>query len=127
MAAHDKTSRSIGLCSPLYLVIVRHVWRPRYAPILETANMKPPLRIAILECDTPPPDVVNQFGTYGNIFKTLLDAGGDALDQLGLLSSKKGLELSSFDVVHDTKYPNLEDVDAVLISGSSRTRPCTMS
>jgi hypothetical protein len=89
--------------------------------------MKPPLRIAILECDTPPPDVVNRFGTYGNIFKTLLDAGADGLKQPDLLSSKKGLELSSFDVVYDTKYPDLEDVDAVLISGSSRTYPCNMS
>ncbi|KAF2788734.1 class I glutamine amidotransferase-like protein [Melanomma pulvis-pyrius CBS 109.77] len=80
--------------------------------------MKPPLRIAILECDTPPDSVREKFGRYGTIFKTLLDAGADALGQPDLISSKKGLELSAFDVVEDQKYPDLDNVDAVLISGS---------
>jgi len=81
--------------------------------------MKLPLRIAILECDTPPDAVRDKFGAYGDIFKTLLDAGADALGRPDLVSSNKGLELSVFNVVEDDEYPNLESVDAVLISGSS--------
>ena len=84
--------------------------------------MKPPLRTAILECETLPSDVVDKFGKYGKIFKTLFNASADALPQPDLIFSKKGLELSSFDVVNDTKYPGLEDVDVVLISGSSESK-----
>jgi len=85
--------------------------------------MKTPLRIAILECDTPPPAVVEKYGKYGAIFTTLLEtaAAGVSLD------SKQDLALSSFDVVSAQEYPALEDIDAVLISGSSTTTPSTPS
>lgn len=78
--------------------------------------MKTPLRIAILQCDTPPPHVVELYGAYDRIFTTLLEtaAGGLGLDP------KTDLELSAFDVVTAQEYPNVEDVNAVLISGSSK-------
>ncbi|KAF1955875.1 class I glutamine amidotransferase-like protein [Byssothecium circinans] len=78
--------------------------------------MKPPLRIAILECDTPPDDLVAQFGRYGKVFRTLLEAAADDLGVSGF--SKDDLKLSAYDVVTEKKYPDLDDVDAVLISGS---------
>lgn len=74
--------------------------------------MKPPFRIAILECDTPPAGVVDKFGKYGKMFEPLLNAGADALEQPDLMFFKKGLELPSSDVVNDTEYPSLGDVDA---------------
>lgn len=74
-----------------------------------------PLRIAILECDTPPADVVAKYGRYDRIFTTLLET---AAEQLGL-SPKQDLVLSAFDVVTKMEYPDLENVDGVLISGSS--------
>lgn len=77
--------------------------------------MKTPLRIAILECDTPPPAVVEQYGRYGRIFTTLLEAAAKGLG----LSPEQDLDLSAFDVVTAQEYPNLEDIDAILISGSS--------
>jgi hypothetical protein len=77
--------------------------------------MKTPLRIAILECDTPPPEVVDRYGRYGRIFTTLLETAAEAVG----LSPKDDLKLSAFDVVTAQEYPNLEDIDAVLISGSS--------
>jgi hypothetical protein len=77
--------------------------------------MKTPLRIAILECDTPPAALVEKYGRYDRIFATLLEA---AAADLGL-SPKQDLELSAFDVVTAQEYPDLEKVDAVLISGSS--------
>ncbi|KAH7068926.1 class I glutamine amidotransferase-like protein [Paraphoma chrysanthemicola] len=76
--------------------------------------MKTPLRIAILECDTPLPDIVAKYGLYGRIFSTLIETAAEGLS----LSPKKDLVLSSFDVVNKQEYPNLEDIDAVLISGS---------
>jgi hypothetical protein len=77
--------------------------------------MKTPLRIAILECDTPLPDIIERYGRYGRIFSTLLETAAEGIG----LSPKKDLELSAFDVVDKQEYPNLDDIDAVLISGSS--------
>jgi hypothetical protein len=80
-----------------------------------TSEMKTPLRIAILECDTPLPDIVAKYGRYDRIFSTLIEAAAEGLS----LSPKKDLVLSGFDVVDKQEYPSLEDIDAVLISGSS--------
>ncbi|KAF1919837.1 class I glutamine amidotransferase-like protein [Ampelomyces quisqualis] len=76
--------------------------------------MKTPLRIAVLECDTPLPDIIEQYGRYGRIFSTLLETAADGIG----LSPKQDLELSAFDVVDKEEYPNLDDIDAILISGS---------
>ena len=81
--------------------------------------MKPPLRIAILECDTPLEQTKTKYGGYGGVFKALLETAADALDQPDLISSKKGLELSTFDVVTKQEYPELDSIDAVLMTGSS--------
>jgi len=80
--------------------------------------MKLPLRIAILECDTPLDKTREQFGGYGGVFKLLLQRGADRLNHPGL-GSKEGLELSFFNVSTDgDKHPRLEDIDAILITGS---------
>lgn len=76
-----------------------------------------PLRIAILECDTPLDGTRTKYGGYGGVFTQLLRSGADGLQHPGL-SSTSGLELSIFDVVNAQKYPSLEDIDAILISGS---------
>src|SRR6266705_1071189 len=75
--------------------------------------MKTPLRIAVLECDT-----LAKYGGYGEVSKVLLEAGADALRMPDVVSSKGGLEISKWDVVNEQKYPALEDIDAILISGS---------
>jgi hypothetical protein len=77
--------------------------------------MNSPLRIAVLECDTPLPDIIEKYGRYGPIFSTLLETAAEGLG----LSPEKDLEMSAFDVVDKQEYPDLEIVDAVLISGSS--------
>jgi len=76
-----------------------------------------PLRIAILECDTPLDGTRAKYGTYGGVFTSLLKAGADALQHPGLTSSS-GLDLSTYDVVHAQLYPSLEEIDAVLLTGS---------
>ena len=72
-----------------------------------------PLRIAILKADTPIPPVDDKYGGYGGMYKTWLRA-----------AQKKSrndaeLEFTDWDVVDDQAYPKLEDVDVVVITGSS--------
>ena len=57
------------------------------------------------------------------MFKVLLGAGADALQMPDVVSSKGGLEISKWDVVKEQKYPALEDIDAILISGSRKFMP----
>ncbi|KAJ4301380.1 hypothetical protein N0V90_003472 [Kalmusia sp. IMI 367209] len=78
--------------------------------------MKPPLRIAILEADTPPDDIVARYGKYGTVFRTLLERAADELGESSF--SKSSLDLSAYDVVTEQEYPELDNIDAVLISGS---------
>jgi hypothetical protein len=83
----------------------------------------PPLRIAILECDIPIGNTREKYGGYGNLFKELLLKGADEVRRDG----KEGgalqvpeLDVSKYNVVDDELYPNLEDTDVVLISGSRK-------
>ncbi|KAH7398225.1 class I glutamine amidotransferase-like protein [Pyrenochaeta sp. MPI-SDFR-AT-0127] len=76
--------------------------------------MKTPLRIAILQCDVLPPPVAEIYGNYGRVFTTLLESAAEGLG----ISPKQDLELSAFDVINAQEYPDLEKIDAVLISGS---------
>lgn len=87
---------------------------------LVDSPMKPPLRIAILECDTPLAGTRHKYGGYGGVFKALLEAGADALGQPDVISSKKGLELTKWDVEREEHYPRPEEIDAILITGSSK-------
>ncbi|GAM85055.1 hypothetical protein ANO11243_030580 [Dothideomycetidae sp. 11243] len=74
----------------------------------------PPLRIAVLECDTPQPQTRAKYGGYGAVFEALLLAGADLL---GKDETKPELDVTKWDVVNTETYPALEDIDAVLISG----------
>jgi len=76
-----------------------------------------PLRIAVLECGTPPPKVKAKYSGYGGLFAYLLDAGANALSHPGLTSSS-GLKVSTYDVVKAQTYPALDDIDAILMTGS---------
>ncbi|KAJ5893635.1 hypothetical protein N7495_005326 [Penicillium taxi] len=80
--------------------------------------MRPPLRIAILECDTPLPKIDSQYNGYWGVFKTLLEASAEALGQPDRLDPDTGLDITKWDVVTRQEYPNMEDVDAVLLTGS---------
>ena len=82
---------------------------------LTTFGAMAALRIAILKADVPMPTVIEKFGDYGPIFRRLLKAG-ERRAQL----PERDLELTDYDVVVNPQYPKLEDVDAVLITGSSR-------
>lgn len=81
--------------------------------------MPAPLRIAVLECDTPLPNIHNRYNGYGGVFTELLKASAKALNKPDQLDPENGLDISKWDVVNAAEYPRLEDVDAVLLSGSS--------
>lgn len=77
----------------------------------------PPLRIAVLECDTPVPKANAKYHGYAGVFTSLLRKSARALNDK--LDPESGLEISRFDIVNGTEYPKLEDVDAILLTGSS--------
>ncbi|KAF2143791.1 uncharacterized protein K452DRAFT_268194 [Aplosporella prunicola CBS 121167] len=80
--------------------------------------MRPPFRIAVLECDTPLDEVVKEYGRYGEIFEKLLKQGADELGQPDVASSKD-IQVTKWDVVEkEDEYPELDNVDAVLLTGS---------
>ena len=80
--------------------------------------MQPPLRIAVLECDEPIGHTKEKYGGYGNLFKELLENGVRRYPDLYTEKAPE-LEVSKFDVVNTEHYPRLEDVDAILLTGSS--------
>jgi hypothetical protein len=81
---------------------------------------KPPLRIAILECDIPLPRTKERFGGYGGVFEYLLKQGATALNDPSL-DPESGFKISKWQVEQDpSRYPQLDDIDAILITGSSK-------
>jgi len=73
-----------------------------------------PIRLAILKLDTPNPLIVEKYGDYGPIFNRLLTSACDLLEL-----PESSLQLSYYDCVDKMEYPNLNDVDGVLLTGSS--------
>ena len=79
--------------------------------------MAAPIRLAILEADTPQPGTKKRYGGYGGVFTALFEAACQALDPPQELGSQ--LYITTHDVVNDLdSYPALDTVDAILITGS---------
>lgn len=74
-----------------------------------------PLRIAILECDTPPPGVQKTHGSYGGLFTALLR---DAASSLSPPLAESDVVISAYDVVKEIYPPSLDDLDGILMTGS---------
>lgn len=84
-----------------------------------------PIRIAVLEADHVLPQTRAKYGGYTGLYTMLLHAGADALgwprDKLQISKwdiIQRGAELSE-EEVEKIEYPQLEAIDAILISGSS--------
>lgn len=78
-----------------------------------------PLRIAVLECDTPLPETKKRFHGYGGVFEFLLRAGAKSLGRPDL-DPEIELDISCWQVeLEPEKYPDPATVDAILITGSS--------
>lgn len=82
--------------------------------------MPSPLRVAILECDEPIGEAKRKYGSFGNLFHLLFAAG---VSRLQKDSYKEGLEIiqSSYDVRLARSYPPLDEIDAVVLTGSSKS------
>lgn len=80
--------------------------------------MQPPLRIAILEADTPVQGVLDSYGTYGDIFIRLLQNAGQTLNPP---LQPSDFEFTKWDVEKTEFYPEIDDIDAILISGSRKS------
>lgn len=68
------------------------------------------LRVAVLECDTPIPPVKEKLGGYGDIFEGLLKRAGNSTAEI---------VVSKWHVVGNPVYPDPNEVDAFLLTGSS--------
>lgn len=76
-----------------------------------------PIRLAILETDTPVPGIKAKYQSYGGVFTHMFKRACAALPHPVPLESQ--LTLSFHDVVNDlTAYPDPETIDAILITGS---------
>lgn len=106
----------------VFIVVFVHSTRKILFPTASThtftmSSSPPPLRLAILEADTPQPQANSQYGGYRGVFTSLLDKAYSSLDPPKQLTSE--LKITGHDVVNDlNSYPSLDDIDAVLISGS---------
>lgn len=76
-----------------------------------------PLRLAILEADTPLPNTLAKFHGYGGVFTDLFRRAV-APDTVA-----SHLTITSHDIVNQPEdgYPDLDAVDAILISGSKHS------
>ncbi|KYK54363.1 hypothetical protein DCS_06321 [Drechmeria coniospora] len=78
--------------------------------------MSQPFRLAVLECDTPVPAVEQDRGTYGEVFRQLLAKGLVDVGQEWREGAQ--LSLSKWDVVTAQEFPDADEVDGILLSGS---------
>ena len=75
-----------------------------------------PLRIAILICDRPMPLTEKNYGSYAGCLKILLEASAKAMkDEFPGIESD--LTLTTYDVSQGEEFPNLGDIDAILMTG----------
>lgn len=80
-------------------------------------SQRAPLRLAILEADTPQPATNAQYNGYGGVFTALLRTAALSLPEPRPLESL--VSISVHDVVNDpASYPDPSEIDAILISGS---------
>lgn len=76
----------------------------------------PALRLAILEADTPLPGTQAKYKTYGGVFTNLFTraTAPEPVESV--------LRITQHDVVNDlSSYPALDDIDAMLITGSKHS------
>lgn len=102
--------------------LLKHsILQSSYTTIPLSTMPQPPLRIAILECDTPLQNTNSKYGGYGGVFTSLLHRGASSLSPpLGPLP-ESSLQITKYDVVTAQEYPDLSSIDAILISGSRHT------
>mgnify|MGYP001100985574 CR=1 FL=1 len=75
------------------------------------------IHLAVLECDIPVDAVYERYGTYGDVFELLLRQG---MEVSRSPPEETELVVSKWPVVDRQVYPNPKEVDAILLTGSSK-------
>lgn len=73
-----------------------------------------PIRVAVLECDSLISWISTKYGGYCGLYTALLEAGAKDLQ-----GPKDELKITRWNVLDKREYPELKDIDAILVSGSS--------
>ncbi|TQS35897.1 hypothetical protein Golomagni_03669 [Golovinomyces magnicellulatus] len=71
------------------------------------------LRVAVIKCGTLSPEAKEKYICYYTLFKLLLEGAAERIN------SPKKLDIFCFDPREDTNWPRLDEIDAVLITGST--------
>lgn len=75
------------------------------------------IRLAIFECGTPLPLARERYGTYGGMFEALFSAQQNPKAP----ATEKKITFSKYQVDFEgAEYPDLSEVDVILITGSSQ-------
>ena len=78
-----------------------------------------PIRIAVLNCDKPFQCAAAKYGTYAGVFKQLFAAAAESLkEEIPGIEQPGRLEITSWEVYKRDQYPNLDDIDAIVMTGS---------
>jgi hypothetical protein len=106
---------------------LRFVFHGESKAEVHISSMTPSIRIhvSILVCDTPIQPVLDKYGDYYAMFQALLRQGFKDLE----ISESKDImvEFSEHQMVDNSRFPDLENVDAVLLTGSSMLLSISMS
>ena len=71
------------------------------------------------------PLTAQKYGSYAGCFKKLLGASAQSLkDEFPGIES--GIKLTACDVIQEEQFPNLDDIDAIMITGSRGFFFCEM-
>ncbi|OJI96192.1 hypothetical protein ASPVEDRAFT_120074 [Aspergillus versicolor CBS 583.65] len=77
-----------------------------------------PLRIAVLLCDTPPEPINTRYDGLGGLFTRLFNLSAQELHKPQTVDPASIVSISRFDVVTAQEYPDLDNFDALLLTGS---------
>jgi hypothetical protein len=80
--------------------------------------MRSRLRVAVLECDEPVGRTKEKYERFHRLFQDLLESGISTIVDDGI-QGRPDLQISGWDVVAKQEYPEVANIDAILISGSS--------
>jgi hypothetical protein len=77
------------------------------------------LRLALLICDTPIPNVLQHEGDYYKVYGNYLQRSLDVYQK----DNKEKIEyqLDGYDVRFKEEYPNLDNYDGIVITGSGES------
>lgn len=76
------------------------------------------LRLALLICDTPIPNVLEHEGNYNEVYHSYLRRSLDVYQKDSV--QKIDFQLDGFDVRFKEEYPNLDEYDGIVITGSGQ-------